>query len=280
MFKRLFMCGAAIGALLLSPIAVAEPVPINDDEGYARLARWETHLDQRIESGVRDGCLPTDRAWRIQKELDNIESRVLYAYFQSDHGIDGQTFHGFADRLRRMGAELGDRGWREESFSDEGYGAPPPPQGYGAPPPPPQASYYNPGGYENDCRDRGNTAIGTIFGALGGGLIGAAASHGNGAAIAGGVVLGGLVGNALSRDIDCEDHRYAFTVYQQAFDGDLDREYRWRHGDRYGTIVATREYRRNGLLCRDFHAVNYRGGQSFQRDGTVCRENDGNWHFE
>ena len=52
--------------------------------------------------------------------------------------------------------------------------------------------YYEQGRYEADCH-RGNTTAGTIFGALAGGLIGGAASHGNGGAVVGGVVLGGCL---------------------------------------------------------------------------------------
>src|SRR6185312_10505958 len=53
---------------------------------------------------------------------------------------------------------------------DRDYGPPPPP--------PPPSAYYEEGRYEQNCH-RGNTAAGTIFGALAGGLIGGAASRGN-----------------------------------------------------------------------------------------------------
>ena len=68
---------------------------------------------------------------------------------------------------------------------DRDYGPPP------SPPPPAaaRAAYYQQGRYEQDCH-RGNAAAGTIFGALAGGLIGSAASHGNGGAVVGGAVTG------------------------------------------------------------------------------------------
>ena len=40
-------------ALLLSTSAMADPIMINDDEGYSRLARWEKHLDDRIAFNER-----------------------------------------------------------------------------------------------------------------------------------------------------------------------------------------------------------------------------------
>ncbi len=52
-------------------------------------------------------------------------------------------------------------------------------------------------------------AGGTVLGAILGGAIGSAASHGNAGAVVGGAIIGGLAGNAISRDIDCDDRDYA-----------------------------------------------------------------------
>jgi surface antigen len=149
-----------------------------------------------------------------------------------------------------------------------------------APPPPPPDAYYQQGRYEQDCH-RGNTAAGTIFGALAGGLIGGAASHGNGGAVVGGAVLGGLLGNAVSRDIDCDDQPYAFRVYANGLNGDVGRRYEWRHDRAYGYFTPVREYRRGGVICRDFTETSYRpDGRTFTRSGSACRETGGNWRFD
>ncbi len=259
---------ALVAAILSLPaVALAEPPQIADDEGYSRLAQWESHLDQRIEAGIEGRWLGAERGWRIQKELDNVEIRLVQAYYDSDHGIDTRTFRQFAGQLRRIGNELSDYGWSEPEYEDDdSYDS----RGVGADNVLPPQGYYRQGNYESDCR-RGNAVAGTIFGALGGGLIGGVVSHGSGAAVAGGVIVGGLLGNALSQDIDCDDHEVAFSTYQQAFGGDLNREYQWRHGAHYGTIVTSREYYRDGYVCRDFHTVNYRDGQRLKRDGSACR---------
>lgn len=150
---------------------------------------------------------------------------------------------------------------------------------YGPPPPPPQGTYYEEGRYEQDCR-RGNSAAGTIFGALAGGLIGSAASRGNGGAVVGGAILGGLLGNAVSRDIDCDDQPVAFRVYAQGLNGDIGRRYDWRGRRDYGYFTPTREFRRAGTVCREWTETTYRGGQTFSRSGTACRQTDGNWRFD
>ena len=58
--------------------------------------------------------------------------------------------------------------------------------------------------FADECSGRDHTS-GTVLGAIGGGLIGGFASHGNGLGIVGGALLGGLAGNAISRDMDCDD---------------------------------------------------------------------------
>ena len=57
------------------------------------------------------------------------------------------------------------------------------------------------------CSGRSH-ATGSILGAVGGGLIGSAMTHGNGVGIVGGAVAGGLAGNAIARDIDCDRGRH------------------------------------------------------------------------
>jgi surface antigen len=161
------------------------------------------------------------------------------------------------------------------------YAPPPPP-----PPPPPAyaapvaaAPVYEEGRYEADCR-HGNQAAGTIFGALAGGLLGGAATHGNGAAVVGGAVLGGVLGNTISKDIDCDAQPAAFQVYATGLNGDIGHRYEWRHGGAYGYFTPVREFRRKGLVCREFTETSYRGGRPVTRTGSACHERDGHWRFD
>lgn len=159
---------------------------------------------------------------------------------------------------------------------------PPPPPGYAVPAPPPPVPagvYYQQGRYENDCHS-GNAVAGTIFGALAGGLLGSAASRGNGGAVVGGAVLGGLLGNTVSREIDCEDQPVAFNVYATGLNGPIGRRYEWRHGNDHGDFTPVREFRRKGEVCREFKETSYRGRENHSHDGTACRSKDGHWRFD
>jgi len=132
--------------------------------------------------------------------------------------------------------------------------------------------------FADACSGRDHTG-GTILGALAGGVLGGAVSHGNGGAVVGGALLGGFAGNAISRDMDCEDRAYAARSYNDSFHGRIGQRYQWRRGPNRGYIVANREYYRGRRLCRDFTQVVYRRGREFDRDGTACRRRDGEWEF-
>lgn len=132
----------------------------------------------------------------------------------------------------------------------------------------------------DDCSGRDHTG-GTVLGAIAGGLIGGVASHGNGLAIAGGAIFGGLAGNALSRDVDCEDRAYVSRTYDDAFeDGDIGQRYEWRgrHGG-HGYVVVNDRFRDHGRRCVDFTQVMWRHGDRFSRDGVACRYRDG-WRVD
>ena len=132
--------------------------------------------------------------------------------------------------------------------------------------------------FADNCSGRDHAA-GTVLGAIAGGLLGSAASHGNGGAVVGGALLGGLAGNAISRDIDCSDRPYAARSYDQSFHGRIGERHDWNNGPNRGYVVTDREYRRGGRLCRDFTQVVYRRGREFDRHGTACMSRNGEWQF-
>jgi surface antigen len=131
----------------------------------------------------------------------------------------------------------------------------------------------------DECSGRDHTA-GTVLGAIAGGVLGGAVSDGNGGAVIGGALLGGLAGNAIARDMDCEDRPYAARTYYNSFQGPVGRRYSWNHGRNRGYVVSTREYRVRGEICRDFTQVTYRRGREFTQQGTACRPMRGrDWAF-
>jgi len=132
--------------------------------------------------------------------------------------------------------------------------------------------------FADSCSGKDHTT-GTVLGAIAGGLLGSAASHGNGGAVVGGALLGGLAGNAISRDMDCADRPYAARAYDDSFRSRVGDRREWHNGSNRGYVVTDREYRRGNRLCRDFTQVVYRQGREFDRHGTACQRRDGEWEF-
>jgi surface antigen len=128
------------------------------------------------------------------------------------------------------------------------------------------------------CSGRDHTS-GTIAGGVLGGVLGGMLSHGKATGIAGGALLGGLAGNAIARDMDCEDQTYAARAYDRSFNGKVGRRYGWSRGPNRGYVMIEREYYRGPRLCRDFTQVVYRRGREFDRPGTACRTRNGQWEF-
>lgn len=134
------------------------------------------------------------------------------------------------------------------------------------------------GALADDCSGRDHST-GTAVGAVGGGLIGGLATHSVLGGL-GGALLGGLAGNAVSRDMDCNDQRHAAESYDHSFNGPVGERHNWQSEDHdHGYTVTDREYRRGDRLCRDFTQVTYRHGREMDQHGTACRGRDGNWEF-
>src|SRR4051812_30530528 len=87
--------------------------------------------------------------------------------------------------------------------------------------------------FADACSGRDHTT-GTIAGGLLGGVLGGVLTNGKAVGIAGGALLGGLAGNAIARDMDCQDQPYAARAYDQSFRGPAGRRYEWSRGRNHG----------------------------------------------
>lgn len=97
-----------------------------------------------------------------------------------------------------------------------------------------------------------------------------------------GVVLAGAAGNEIAKDIDCRDRPTAFRAYSRGFAGPVGQRFAWSNQRRtsYGYFRVTWAFNRDGLLCRDFADERHVHRRIVFRQGTACRETDGNWHFQ
>jgi len=135
--------------------------------------------------------------------------------------------------------------------------------------------------------DRGGGAkeiIGTIGGAIIGGLIGSRIGSGAGrrVAIAGGVIIGGALGNMIGKTLDCEDAKRHSQVTYQALDGNPNgTASSWRNSETgaYGSTTPTSSYNNaSGDPCRNFDTtVTNANGETQTGQGVACRNPNGGW---
>lgn len=50
--------------------------------------------------------------------------------------------------------------------------------------------------------------------------------------------------------------------------------------DACGHFIPTRQFRRDGLACRNFVEAAYRRGEMWSHHGTACRAREGHWNFD
>ncbi|MDH4981314.1 RT0821/Lpp0805 family surface protein [Hyphomicrobium sp. D-2] len=123
---------------------------------------------------------------------------------------------------------------------------------------------------------------GMIVGAAAGGILGNQVGKGSGNVLAtvAGAVVGGIVGSEIGRSMDEQDRYLAGQAELAALEeGESDRPRRWRNPDngRYGDIVPSRPYKRQGVDCRDYTHTIYIDGRPRDMRGTACRNRDGTW---
>jgi surface antigen len=101
-----------------------------------------------------------------------------------------------------------------------------------------------------------------------------------GATVAG-VVVGGALGAALTRKLDCEDRSYAYKTYYDGFNaGRPNSEYRWRNPNNghYGTFrVVDYVDDPHGFRCANYTQQIFIDGRPEAARGRACQQPDGTW---
>jgi surface antigen len=127
-------------------------------------------------------------------------------------------------------------------------------------------------------------SIGTVGGAVLGGLAGMAVGGGSGRlwATGAGVLLGALIGSEVGKSLDRADRQYMAQSTQNALEsGQSGQPVQWQNPDsgHSGTIVPQKAYQDNDTYCREYTQTVNIGGKTERAYGTACRQPDGSWQI-
>jgi len=135
-------------------------------------------------------------------------------------------------------------------------------------------SYYVTPNYNTEIRcTNTSNPFGMLLGAGLGGLAGSTIGHGGGraAAIAGGAVLGGLIGDNVTRQ-RCTTYSFRDVPIGQPIS--------WQAGPNEAyAVVPTREIQENGRYCREYQGYAMIGGRRSETYGQACLQPDGSWQI-
>ena len=135
-----------------------------------------------------------------------------------------------------------------------------------------------------DCEGNKET-IGTVVGAVLGGIVGSRFGKGSGkkAATVIGAVAGGYAGNRYGEYLDCEDQKQqSLAAYEALENQPSGQASSWRNPDsgRSGSITPVKTWQReDGQYCRDYTQSIVIDGKVEEATGTACREDDGLWRI-
>jgi len=139
---------------------------------------------------------------------------------------------------------------------------------------------YNDDLYYRECRSRPDPA-GILLGGLIGGLIGRSIGDDQAGTTFAGVIIGGALGAALTKDLDCEDRDYAYHSYYDGLNSGRTGIYRWqnpRNRHRGEFRVRSYYYDDDGFQCANYSHIVYLDRQR-EASGRACRQPDGAWLF-
>lgn len=129
-------------------------------------------------------------------------------------------------------------------------------------------------------------AVGTVGGAVAGGLLGSQIGGGSGRlwATGAGAVLGALAGSEIGKSLDRADQMHmARTTQSTLEEAPSGQTQRWSNPDsgNRGTVTPQRTYETSaGQYCREFQQTVTVGGRTEEAYGTACRQPDGTWQIQ
>lgn len=136
-------------------------------------------------------------------------------------------------------------------------------------------------GQENQLGMGNKQTVGSVGGAVLGGLLGSNVGKGKGQlwATGAGVLLGALVGSEIGKSLDASDMAYNQQAWDSAHSAPINNQVAWNNpqNGHSGYITPIREGTRNGYPCREYKQTIVVDGRAETAYGTACRNPDNTW---
>ena len=127
-------------------------------------------------------------------------------------------------------------------------------------------------------------SVGTLGGAVAGGVLGSQVGKGSGQLWATGVgtLIGAMVGSEVGKSLDKADMAYARQAETSALNSPVGEEIHWNNPNsgHSGYVETVREGQSTaGRYCREYQHTVMVGGQQQQAYGTACQQPHGAWEI-
>jgi len=131
------------------------------------------------------------------------------------------------------------------------------------------------------CENMSKQDIGTVTGAVAGGLIGSRFGGGSGNVLAIGVgaVAGAVIGNAIGKNMDDTDKLKMNNAFENNAVGQPAYWRNSRSGASYTVIPVKNIAYEGNPYCREYRTTAIIAGKKQQVYGTACRQPDGSWRI-
>lgn len=129
------------------------------------------------------------------------------------------------------------------------------------------------------CSNMTNQDVGTVSGAVAGGLLGSTVGQGGGqmVAIAAGTLVGAYLGGSIGKSMDAQDRMKMNSALES---NNVGQPAYWNNnstGTSYQVTPVKNVTVSGNKYCREYRTVADIAGKKQQMYGTACRQPDGSW---
>lgn len=129
------------------------------------------------------------------------------------------------------------------------------------------------------CNSMNNQDVGTVSGAVAGGLLGSTIGQGGGqlVAIGAGTLIGAYLGGAVGKHMDDQDKMRMNSALENNSVGQPAYWHNTNTGADYRVTPVKNVTVQGNKYCREYRTTANIAGKEQQMYGTACRQPDGSW---